>query len=66
MGKCFLGLGFGGAMALAYLAEELGRGGASLARCVPGMLEWIGVGGMLTVCALGGYALYLLLERRRA
>lgn len=63
MGKCFLGLWFGIAMGLAYLSEELARGGASLGRSVSGMLEWVYIGGFLTVCALAGYAVYLLCER---
>lgn len=64
MGKCFLGLGFGAAMALAYLTEELARTGASLGRCLSGMLEWIGIGGLVTACTLTGYAIWLLGERR--
>lgn len=64
MGKCFLGLGFGAAMALAYLGEELARSGVDLRHCVSGMAEWVNIGLALTACALTGYAVHLLWERR--
>lgn len=63
MGKCFLGLWFGIATGLTYLAERFARDGTDLSRCLSGMLEWVYVGGFMTVCALVGYAVYLHLER---
>lgn len=63
MGKCFLGLWFGVVMGLTYLAEALGCNGVDLARGLSGMLEWVYIGGSLMVCALSGYALWLLCER---
>lgn len=63
MGKCFLGVGFGTAMALAYLGENMTRAGGNLGDCLSGMLEWVYIGGFMTACAIGGYALYQLCER---
>lgn len=62
MGKCFLGLGLGGAMALAWVVEVVCGppmpAGARLSACLSGALEWLLVGACVTVCAVGGYALH--------
>lgn len=59
MGKCFLGLGFGVLTGLAYFVSG-SLNGLDLPRCAAGALEWVYIGGAVTVCALCGYTLYTL------
>lgn len=65
MGKCFLWLWGGFLFGLAFAVSELSSRQASLARCLSGAVEWMLMGGALTVIAVICSALYTLFERQK-
>lgn len=64
MGKCFLWLWGGILFGLSFTVSELSWRQVTLARCLSNVLEWTLIGGVLTVAAIFGYALYTLCEQR--
>lgn len=65
MGKCFLWLWGGILLGLSFAVSAQSGPRASVGYCLAGALEWVLIGGMLTVAAVFGYAVYTLCEQRK-
>lgn len=64
MGKCFLGLWIGMLLGLDYFVCSFAEYGPHWANALGGAVTWVFVGGVLTMIALAGYAVYSALQER--
>ena len=65
MSKCFLGLWGGVLFGLTYFVSNFTKYGEHWGKALGGALEWVLLGGLLTVAAMTGYTLYAAWEGMR-